>query len=100
MDETLLFLSPQFIMDILALQTALILGGTNIIGKFIKDKDARDDILPIIAAILGMVSSCYFGAWDMTHIIQGLIIGGTVTGLYGTAKGIATGANAAVEPQS
>ena len=75
-------------MDILATQAAIILGGTGLIGKFIRDPDERDTILPLVAAVLGIVTNCaLLGAWDFAHAFGGLVIGGSVTGLYSVVKG-------------
>ena len=70
-------------MDIVAIQAAFILGGTGFVGKFLKDPDLRDELLPIVAATLGALSACYLnGTWDLATAIVGVITGGAVTGLY------------------
>ena len=74
-------------MDIVAIQAAFILGGTGFVAKFIKDKDLRDELLPIVAATLGALSACYLnGTWDVATMAVGVITGGAVTGLYSVAK--------------
>lgn len=73
-------------MDMLAIQSAFILGGTSFVGKFLKEPNERDLFLPIIALLLGVLSQCYLYGWSPDMGIAGAVLGGSVTGLYATVK--------------
>lgn len=74
-------------MDIIAMQAAFILGGTGFVGKFINSPEERKFWLPFAAFVLGVASQCYVGGFSIENVIQGAIIGGTTTGLYGAMFG-------------
>lgn len=76
-------------MDVLILQTGVILGLTSVIGKFIPDH-LRGNILPVIAVLLGI--GAVFGTEGISTLLafKGIVLGGSVTGLYSVAKEIKT----------
>ncbi len=74
----------QMVVDI-AMQSAVIVGLTSLARKVIPEK-WTETVLPIIAMCIGIgvvVLPLYV---DVGAVFQGIILGGTVTGLYGAAK--------------
>lgn len=76
-------------MDVLVLQTGMILGLTSVIGKFIPEH-LRGSILPVVALLLGV--GAVFGTEGISTLLafKGIVLGGSVTGLYSVAKEIRT----------
>ena len=75
-------------MDTLAIQATMIVGVTGLMGKFIKDPEERDVLLPVIAAIMGVLTQMgLYGQWTWAAALQGLVTGGAVTGLYAVVTG-------------
>lgn len=73
-------------LDTLMLQTGVILGLTNVIGRFVP-QDMRDSILPVVAVLLGV--GTVFGTEAGSPVLlafKGIVMGGSVTGLYSVAK--------------
>lgn len=75
-------------MDILALQAGVILGLTSVIGKIVPQK-MRDTVLPFVALLVGVFA--VYGTegtevMTIALVFKGIVLGGTVTGLYSTAK--------------
>lgn len=73
----------------LAMQTGVILGLTSLIGK-LTPEGARSVVLPIAAMIIGIIVVVLPVYMDVGPIFQGIVLGGSVTGLYGVAKEIKT----------
>jgi len=73
----------------LALQAGVIVGLTAVVGKLINrffSTDNRDVIMPIVAVLIG-VGVTSLGEAAMSNVIyQGIVLGGTVTGLYPIAQ--------------
>lgn len=74
-------------LSLLALQSGVILGLTAVLGKFVPEK-MRDTWLPLAA--LGIGIAAVFGTEGVTVLLafKGVILGGTVTGLYSVTKEI------------
>lgn len=74
-------------LSLLALQSGVILGLTAVIGKFVPEY-LRDTWLPLCALIIGIAA--VFGTEGVTVLLafKGVILGGTVTGLYSVTKDI------------
>lgn len=72
-------------LDILALQSGVVLGLTSVIGKFVPES-FRDQTLPLVAMLMGILA--VLGTEGVTLMLgfKGIVLGGTVTGLYGVAK--------------
>ena len=75
-------------MDVLALQAGVILGLTSVFGKFIPES-MRDKVLPLVALFVGV--GAVYGTEGMevmtiALVFKGIVLGGTITGLYATAK--------------
>lgn len=75
-------------MDVLALQAGVILGLTSVIGKFIPER-LRDTVLPLAALVIGI--GAVYGTEGMEVMtvalaFKGIVLGGTITGLYATVK--------------
>lgn len=75
----------------IALQAAFVIGCTAVIGKFIKDPEDRDNVLPLVALVLGItavaVADYEAGKLAFTSIFQGVALGGSATGLYAVVTG-------------
>lgn len=75
-------------MDVLALQAGVILGLTSVFGKLIPKK-FHDKVLPLAALVIG-VGAVYgtegMEAMTVALAFKGIVLGGTITGLYATAK--------------
>lgn len=72
-------------MELVILQTGVILGLTSVIGKFVPES-MRDTWLPVVALCMGV--GAVFGTEGITVLLafKGIVMGGTVTGLYSVAK--------------
>lgn len=68
-----------------AMQTGVILGLTGLIGKTLPET-WRDKVLPWCALAIGIFVVVVPAYMDVAPIFQGIILGGSVTGLYGVAK--------------
>lgn len=85
-------------MDVLALQAGVILGLTSVVGKFIPE-NMRDRVLPVVALLFGILAVYGTEAKEaMTLLLafKGVVVGGTVTGLYSVAKDMKTTPNVVV----
>lgn len=69
----------------IALQAGTILGLTGLIGKTIPEH-LRDVWLPWCAMLIGVVVVVLPQYIDITLWMQGIVLGGTVTGLYAVKK--------------
>lgn len=71
-------------------QLGVIIGLTAVIGKFVPDQ-LRDKWLPLVALLVGVVTAVVPVILpDSTIIVavyNGIVWGGSATGLYATAKG-------------
>ena len=72
-------------LTLLAVQSGVVLGLTSVIGKFLSDAQ-RNTWLPLAALILGI--GTVLGTEGVTVLLafKGVILGGTVTGLYSVTK--------------
>lgn len=68
-----------------AMQSGAIIGITAVIGKIVP-KSLRDVGMPVIAMLVGVAVTVLPLYFDITPILQGIVLGGSVTGLYGVAK--------------
>lgn len=69
----------------MALQTGAILGLTSLAAK-VTPADWRGIALPIVAMVVGVLVVVLPLYVDITPVFQGIVLGGSVTGLYGVAK--------------
>lgn len=67
------------------MQTAVILGLTSLVAKITPDK-ARAIVLPFAAMFIGVAVVMLPLYVDIGPAFQGIVLGGSVTGLYGVAK--------------
>lgn len=72
-------------MDTLLLETGVILGLTSVLGKFVSDA-SRDKLLPLLALLVGVSAVLGMEGVSVTLAFKGIVLGGTVTGLYATTK--------------
>jgi hypothetical protein len=76
-------------MEQLIIETAVILGMTSVIGKLVP-RTWRDRVLPACAMLIGVLAvygvEAVGGVLTFALAFKGVILGGTVTGLYATAK--------------
>lgn len=72
----------------LAMQTGAIVGLTSLVAKMPWPNAWRDIILPVAASIIGVAVVVLPMYFDIAPVFQGIILGGSVTGLYGAAKDI------------
>ncbi len=72
------------IVDV-AMQSGAIVGLTAVIGKMIPS-DKKDAIMPVVAMIIGVLVMVLPQYVDINPMMQGIVLGGSVTGLYGIAK--------------
>lgn len=74
-------------LSLIALQSGVILGLTSVVGKFLSDAQ-RNTWLPVVALIVGV--GAVFGTEGVSVLLafKGVILGGTVTGLYSVTKEI------------
>lgn len=68
-----------------ALQSGAIIGLTAVVGKVVPEK-MRDVGMPIVAMLIGICVTVLPLYVDIAPILQGIVLGGSVTGLYGVAK--------------
>ncbi len=72
-------------MELIVLQTGVILGLTAVIGKFVPDR-LRDAWLPVVALLMGIGAVMGTEGISVLLAFKGIVMGGTITGLYGVAK--------------
>lgn len=78
-----------------ALQSGAIIGLTAVIGKIVPSS-WRNIGMPIVAMLVGVGVTVLPLYVDITPILQGIVLGGSVTGLYGVAKEMKTTPNVVV----
>lgn len=79
--------SAKIVVD-LAMQTGVIVGLTSLVAKLPWPSTWRDIALPVSAALIGVAVVVLPLYVDIGAVFQGIILGGSVTGLYGAAKDI------------
>ncbi len=79
--------ATKMVIDI-GMQTAVIIGITSLLAKLPWPEKWRDIVLPFAACLIGIGTVVIPLYVDVGAVFQGIILGGTVTGLYGAAKDI------------
>jgi uncharacterized membrane protein len=87
-------MDANILVDV-ALQSGAIIGLTAVIGKVVPEA-WRDIGMPIVAMLIGIGVTVLPMYIDVTPILQGIVLGGSVTGLYGVAKDMKTTPNVVV----
>lgn len=86
-------------METIVLETGVILGLTSVLGKFVSDA-SRDKLLPLLALLLGVGAVLGMEGVSVALAFKGVVLGGTVTGLYATTKDmLKSAATGTVKPQ-
>jgi uncharacterized membrane protein len=75
--------------SLIALQTGTVIGLTALASKIIPEK-ARNLLLPVIAMLIGIGVIVLPEYVNIAPYLQGIILGGSATGLYAVAKEIKT----------
>lgn len=76
--------TTKTIVDI-AMQTGVIVGLTSLVAK-ITPEHLQKIVLPFAAMFIGVAAVVLPLYVDIGAVFQGIILGGSVTGLYGAAK--------------
>lgn len=87
-------MDANLLVDV-ALQSGAIIGLTAVIGKIVPES-WRDIGMPIVAMLVGIGVTVLPLYVDIAPILQGIVLGGSVTGLYGVAKEMKTTPNVVV----
>lgn len=87
-------MDANILVDV-ALQSGAIIGLTAVIGKIVPES-WRDIGMPVIAMLVGIGVTVLPLYVDIAPILQGIVLGGSVTGLYGVAKEMKTTQNVVV----
>lgn len=87
-------MDANLLVDV-ALQSGAIIGLTAVIGKIVPEA-WRDIGMPVIAMLVGIGVTVLPLYVDIAPILQGIVLGGSVTGLYGVAKDMKTTPNVVV----